>query len=247
MENRLYIGTIRHRRFEPKFHEFTYKVYYLLFAPHNFEAFAKDIKWLSYNKFNLISFFRKNYIGLPSETIEESVQKLLENANIHTNEPVYLLTQLSHLGFCFNPISLYFMLKKNSENIEVESIIADVHNTPWGEKHPYILTNPTLKRPPFYHYDFKKSLHVSPFMDMDYRYKLNLKFNDKNINIHMSNIKNDKASFDASLNLTAFPLTEQSLAKAIFNYPFITQKIIFLIYWQALKLFIKKIPFIPHP
>tara|TARA_R110002110_G_scaffold119309_2_gene293726 strand:- start:7061 stop:7813 length:753 start_codon:yes stop_codon:yes gene_type:complete len=242
-ENILFSGTLRHRRFIPKVHEFTYKVFYFYFNINELASLCDTISFLSQEKFNYLSFYRKNYIGDASQPISETVNKLLSSQNTKPSSDVFMMTQLSHLGFCFNPISLYFTYQDDM----LQSLIADVQNTPWGEKHPYVLTNPNDISHQSYAFQFLKKLHVSPFFDMRFVYDLNLKLTKENFIVHMQNMKDDIKHFDVTLSMQGVPFSANALKKLIVKHPFVSQKIILSIYWQALKLYIKRIPFVSHP
>lgn len=242
-QNMLYSGTVRHRRFAPKTHEFKYKLYYFYLNPNDISDLCKNIVYLSCEQFNYLSFKQKNYIGGKKANIYDAVEKLLSEHNVTRSSDIYMMAQLAHFGYCFNPISLYFTY----EGDKLQSLIADVHNTPWGEKHAYVLTKPSFSKPPFYQYQFKKALHVSPFMQMDFMYHFNVKVTEDNFVLHMKNMKQDYRYFDATLNLTGEPLTTATLKRLVFKHPLMAQKIVLGIYWQACKLFLKQIPFVSHP
>lgn len=242
-ESMLFSGTLRHRRFLPKPHEFTYNIFYFYFNPNEISALCKDIFFLSKDKLNYLSFERKNYLGDKSQSINHSVDALLATKGIARSSDVFMMTQLSHLGYCFNPISLYFTYNDNA----LQTLIADVQNTPWGEKHAYILTEPKRIRPPHYSFQFSKALHVSPFFKMDYIYDFNINLTKDNFILHMQNMKDAIKHFDVTLSMTGVPFTAKALKQLVIKQPFVSQKIIFSIYWQALKLYIKHIPFVSHP
>lgn len=240
-EPMIFVGKARHRRYLPKRHSFEYPVYYFYADPERIEALFEDNWYFSAEKFNLISFYRKNYIGDPQKSIKQSVLQLLQPSQ--QNAEVFMLTQFSHLGYCFNPITLYFCL----HNGHLTALIADVHNTPWSERHAYALDQPLKSKPPYFQFEAQKKLHVSPFMQMDFNYVFHLKFDEKHLVLHIKNIKQNKVFFDATLTLRGMPLTKENIRKNMIRYPLMSEQIILKIYWQALKLFLKGIPFVRHP
>jgi DUF1365 family protein len=241
-KNLIYTGKVRHRRFTPKSHEFSYRLFMFCFDISNIETAFNNIPQVSTEKFNWFSFYRKNYLKNPDLSLDQAVRELLrENYNIYPTGKIYLLTQLACLGYCFNPISLYLVFKENSN--ELQFVIAEVTNTPWSEKHLYVLSNPVKSRSHVYHFHFNKKLHVSPFMAMGYRYQLNIKLDDNHIIVHMNSYYDEECHFDATLTLKA----TSSTTKTFWRFPLIAYKVITAIYWQAFKLWIKGVPYHPHP
>jgi DUF1365 family protein len=175
--------------------------------------------------------------------LDQAARELVkEQHGTYPKGKIYLLTHLSCLGYCFNPISLYFILKPNSQ--ELDFMIVEVTNTPWGEKHAYALAKPEKIRADIYKFTFTKKLHVSPFLDMDYEYHIKIKISQDSIIVHIENYKQKELHFDATLTLSPVSLP---VSKTFLRFPFITYKISAAIYWQALKLWLKGVPFHSHP
>lgn len=239
----IYIGKVRHRRFTPKLHEFSYRLFMFYFDINVISSTFKNIKQISIEKLNWFSFKRRNYFFNNHNSLDKSVREfILKKNNIYPKGKIFLLTHLSCLGYCFNPISLYFIFKENSD--ELEALLVEVTNTPWGEKHIYFLQEAKKIASHIYQYNFKKELHVSPFMTMNYEYQFNLKINSSVIIVHMESFQKGFKHFDATLSLN---LTNDPPIKTFIKFPFITYKVTAAIYWQALKLWLKKIPFYSHP
>ena len=95
--------------------------------------------------------------------------------------------------------------------------------------------------------EFAKQFHVSPFNPMAMRYHWRSSTPDGRLILHMDTTTTEGKVFDASLSLSAEPMTRQALNRILLRYPLMTAKVALAIYWQALRLFIKRIPFYPHP
>lgn len=242
----IFTGRVRHRRFTPRQHQFSYKLFMFCFDIGDLTHSFKDIKQVSIEKFNWFSFQRKNYLSHPDIPLEEYMRQLVSaKFNIYPTGKIYLLTQLTCLGYCFNPISLYFIFNANKQKLDY--LVIEVTNTPWGEKHHYVLESAQQVENNVYQYQFKKKLHVSPFMAMNYEYQFNLKLTKQKIIVHMENHCDGKKDFDATLTLTAVAQNVSIFQKVLRRYPLITYKVALAIYWQAFKLWRKGVPFHSHP
>lgn len=201
-----------------------------------------DPFWLwSSSGFNVAAFKRSKYLSCKHPSLLIEAQKL-----VHTNtgvmaDKIYLLTNLAYFGYCFNPISLFFCFKGG----KIIGCIAEVTNTPWGESYAYVL-EPIHVKNNIYSVNFKKELFVSPFLEMNYKYKLNFSFDENAIRVNIENNRDGEKHFDATLTLNKLPITKKNMRRILVRFPFMTAKIIFSIYWQALKLLCKRIKLVRH-
>ena len=202
----------------------------------------------SYRHFNLAYFRRRDHFGDPRVSIESSVRDLVkaETGNRPTG-PIRMLTHLRYFGLCFNPASFYFCY--DPDDIRVETIIVEIHNTPWGERHCYVLPDRQNEHPhnAWRRYRFNKQFHVSPFIDMNINYDWRFRIPSDVLNVHMIDYQNGSKLFDASLALRRRPITRQALSHVLIKYPLMTVKVSAMIYYQALRLVLKKTPFYEHP
>ena len=209
-------------------------------------------------------FRRADYLGDPAVALEQSVRDLVEErTGIRPGGPVRLLTHLRYFGHCFNPVSFYYCFDADGEKLE--TLVAEITNTPWGERFSYVLTaaaetpaqaacvsggfeepsqaNQTASR----RYIFAKNFHVSPFLPMDLEYDWRFAEPGQHLSVHMNLTRQAAKVFDATLNLRRVEITPARLASTLLAYPFMTLKAVAAIYYQAALLKLKSIPFYEHP
>jgi DUF1365 family protein len=244
MNSALYEGRLRHRRFAPARHEFRYSLFqvYLDHAELD-EVFRRRWFW-STRRPALARFRRADHLGDPAVPLDTAVRELVEGATgRRPTGPIRLLTHLRYFGYGMNPVSFYYCFAPDAT--AVETIVAEVNNTPWGEQHCYVLSETT--GPGAGHYLFRKAFHVSPFMPMDQDYDWHFTEPANRLNVHMVTRDVTGPLFDATLTLSRRPMTGWQLARVLVVYPLMTAQVIAGIYWQALRLRWKGVPYHPHP
>jgi hypothetical protein len=247
MDSCLYEGTLRHRRFTPAAHGYTYGLFMMYLDLDELPELFRD-RWLwSCDRPALARFWRRDHLGDPTRPLSEAVRDLVERTTgVRPTGPIRLLTHLRYFGYGFNPVSFYYCFDRDGQ--QVETIVAEVNNTPWGEQHPYVLgaslneAGPGRKR-----YRFNKAFHVSPFMDMDVQYDWRFTDPGRHLTIHMDNWQRDSRFFDATMTMARTEITGGSLARVLAQYPMMTAKVIGAIYWNALRLWLKRVPVHAHP
>ncbi len=202
----------------------------------------------SCERLNLACFRRRDHFGDPKLPMDEAVAGLVEEqlGNRPTG-PIRMLTHLRYFGHCFNPASFFYCY--DASDMRVETIVVEIHNTPWRERHCYVLGAEQNEHPVnnWRRHQFAKSFHVSPFIDMNIHYDWRFRLPDESLKVHMIDYQEGEKLFDASLALQRREITRRSLTGVIMRYPMMTGKVISLIYWQALRLVLKKIPISTHP
>ena len=153
---------------------------------------------------------------------------------------------MSYFGYVFNPVSFYYCFSEDDER--VETIVAEVNNTPWGERHCYVLPQAMNHgRGDRLRYFPAKEMHVSPFMAMDVEYDWRFNTPGEALTVHMENAAKGEKVFDATLILQREEITSRSLSRVLLAFPLMTLKIITAIHWEALRLWLKGVPVHDHP
>ncbi len=247
MRSCLYTGTVSHCRYQPHRHGFSYGLFHLYLdlaeLPELFSPF-----WLWSAKRAAPAWFRRrDHLGEPDVPLMESVRELIfdQTGRRHKGR-IRLLTHLRYFGYCMNPVSFYYCW--DEADSELEYIVAEVHNTPWGERHCYVLDcQSAVREGAYYVFSFAKAFHVSPFMDMQQHYIWKLSKPGQDLLVRMDSYEAGAKVFNADMNLRHELITHSSMAKVLVQFPFMTFKVIGAIYWQALLLRLKNTPFYTHP
>jgi DUF1365 family protein len=242
----LAFGTVRHRRFAPVRNDFAYRVALLYIDLSETRALFRWPGLLGLDRPGVYAFRRKDYLGDPSRPLEDCVRdEVQKSLGFRPAGPVRMLTQISALGFCFNPVTFYYCFGADGET--PEAVVAHITNTPWNQRHAYALAWPKGKKAGLFR--FKKDFHVSPFMPMDQEYRWLFTAPARGAAVHMENFPAGKSGrvFDATLAVTFAPWTAVNLFRALVLSPFMTLKSVALIHWQAFLLWLKRAPFHPHP
>ena len=247
MESCIYEGRVRHTRTRPVLHRFSYRLFLMYLDLDELDTVFEKRWFWSVRKPALARFRRKDHFGSPDRALDESVRDLVEEeTGTRPCGPVRLLTHLSYFGYCFNPVSFYYCFREDGETID--TIVAEVNNTPWGERDTYVLpATDNLAKGHSFRFQPVKKMHVSPFMDMQNEYDWCFTEPRDRLTVFMANAKQGERFFDASMSLSRTEISASSLARVLTLFPLMTAKVVAAIYWQALRLWVKRAPFFAHP
>jgi uncharacterized protein len=237
----VYTGRLTHARRAPKRHVFSYRLNMLYLDLDEIDTLSAA--WiLRRGRFGLLSFCRADYLGPAHQPLKKTVLDLVETRlGMRPSGPVRLLTQVRWFGYVFNPVSFYYCFADDGHTLQ--AIVAEITNTPWQERHAYVLPAADQE----VRAAFQKAFHVSPFFDMAQRYRWLLTTPGDRLAVTMVNEKDGREVFSASLSLEREPLTSTSLVRAVLRYPLMAWRVHLGIYMQAFALWRKRTPYFDHP
>lgn len=210
------------------------------------EVFAGRWLW-SVRRAAPFRFHRRDHFGDPAEPLAQSVQReILKQTGESFSGTIRLLTQLRHFGFVFNPVSFYYCFRQ-PDSPQPDFIVAEVNNTPWGQRHCYVLKPEHFSQKLSGAKLVEKVFHVSPFMNLDMEYAWHLPPPDAHLSVDVVNRRDNRPLFDVTMQLERREISTANLTRLMFTFPFSTFRIFAQIYWQALRLWWKRVPFVPHP
>ncbi len=240
-ESAIYEGTLAHARRAPRAHAFAYGVYLLYLDLDELPELLAGPGPLSAGRFGLLSFHRPDYLGGAGDLAAAARARAAAALGVAPRGPVRLLTHARSLGYVFNPVSFYYCFAEDGRTLE--AVVAEITNTPWGERHTYVVRATAGGAAA----ELAKGFHVSPFFGMDQTYRWRFQLPGKALAVEMRNEEAGREVFRARLALRRRPWSAPALWRAALRQPLITWKVHAAIYWQALRLWAKRVPFHPHP
>lgn len=259
-DSAIYWGRVTHDRFLPREHKFSYQVMMFDLYTDELDTIARSVKgialegnvtattaptsWLNRLPGRYV-IRRDDFLPQYSGTLDEAARTMYyEFTGDVAPGRIAILANLRSLGWNFNPISLYFFY----DGAAIVNTIAEVTNTPWLERHLYVLGPPGAV-------EFEKAHHVSPFLEMAGRYRLTYFKPNERFRLSMKLFDLDASAsdglgakrFSATMNFDRFGLTSREVTNAARRYPDMALRVSLRIYVQAARLFAKRIKYVPHP
>lgn len=251
----LYECHILHERFSPRSHRFLYRIFLFSLDLDELDKLHRKLRLFSFNRRNLYSFRERDFlpsgerihnsssetaVGYASEaeSLKSRVVAYLASRDIDlTGGRVMLVTLPRVLGYLFNPVSFYFCYDRTGAPV---AALAEVTNT-FKEMKPFLLAPETL-RDGVFRLRVPKNFYVSPYSDVDVAFDFNLRVPGERLSVQIDDYVGVERTLTSTLNGPRRPLTDARLAWFSIKYPLITLRIISLIHWHALRLWLKKVP-----
>ncbi|MEH6549205.1 MAG: DUF1365 domain-containing protein [Pseudomonadales bacterium] len=243
MHSAIYKGTVGHCRYEPRAHKFAYQVFMMYLDLDELDTVFSSSRLWSVGKPALAWLKREDYLPGQESLIEAVRDRVEAEVGSRPVGPIRMLANLRYFGYIINPITCYYCFDATGQHVEYT--VLEVTNTPWNQRHSYVLVcDPDRSEQRI---SFDKELHVSPFNPMNMVYQWSANQPDKTIGVCLENHLQDRCVFKATMSFKREPISSRSLRSILLSYPFMTIKVCAAIYWQALKLLIRRVPPYPHP
>lgn len=248
MHSCIYEGRVTHQRREPVDHRFGYRLF-MIYLDLDEVPLLSEQGLLARSKFAANCYLRRDHLFDATQSLADEVRTLIaDRTGCFPQGPIRLLTQLRQFGYYMSPLNLYYVFAADGEYVEF--IVAEVNNTPWNERHCYVLWSGNQRdvaNAGTLGFTHAKEFHVSPFMGMDLEYRWELSPPGEDLRVHLANIHGGRQLFQAELDLQRGALSRARLRRMAFRYPLMTARITAAIYYQACKLWWKQCPFYAHP
>jgi uncharacterized protein len=247
-EARIYWGELLHTRSAPVLHRFRYPHASFYCNIEEIAALCEQSKLLSHEALNFVSFHREDFLPSAHSLKETVAQHILDHDGHVFAGKIYLLANWRSMGLIMNPIALFYCFEADV----LTYVVVEVHNTPWDERHVYVVklgqqseSSSEVKIED--RLETKKRFHVSPFMPMETQYLWRLPVPGQTCQVEIAVRQQQKIFFRARLNLGAESFSARSVKSYCLRYPLMAGRTMLHIYWQALVLYLKRVPFFSHP
>ena len=241
----LFVGSVSHRRFTPAAHAFTYPVFMPLIDVDRIPELMAVSRLTAYNRWSWASFHERDHFGDPGLALRDRLRRDAAAAGVALPDGrILLLTNLRYLGYAFNPVSFFYCYGADAH---LQMVLAEVNNT-FGESHNYWLTESNrLPSGNAFRFAAGKAFHVSPFMPMSLDYEFTFTAPEDRIVAHLATFDAGRRTFDATLTLDRREWSAREMRRALVRHPWLTGKVIAAIHYEALRLYLKRVPFYPNP
>lgn len=241
--SRIALGWVRHRRHTPRRHAFAYRVGMPLLDLDEAPALLAGHPLWGWQRRAWLSVRREDFLpGDETDLAEAARRRHAERTGCYLPGRVELLAQPRWLGYCFNPIALFFL---HDAQGRLAGMLAEVRSTPWGERICYAMPVPAGATR--WRHRNAKAMHVSPFMPMDMEYHWRCRRDSQRLTVHIENHRDGIRVFDATLHLELRPASRWQMTALPLRHPWMTGKTQLAIHFEALRLYLKRVPYVPHP
>ncbi len=232
----LYAAQVGHRRLVAPLYAFKYQVFYLLLDIDHIAQSAASARFFSHNRFNLLSFHDRDHGAETQGGLRDWAEGLMQQSGIEPDGGrIRLLVMPRLLGYAFNPISLWYCEGRDGS---LRAVIAEVRNT-FKEKHSYLLASAGAPIAYETALEKEKCFHVSPFFDLNGRYRFELGEPSQQLRVHIHETRDGVPILDASLTGQRRPLRDRVIVWQVLKMPFMTLKVVAGIHWEALKIWLR--------
>lgn len=233
----VFVGSVAHTRLAPRKRAFKYPVYMLyldleeLENPRRAARIFGGTRWFGVERPAPASFSRADFLGDPARPLSECVRDLVEKEiSERPLGPIRLLANPKTFGYQFNPIAVYYVF---DDDEHLTHVVADVTNMPWRESCAYVFTADAVGNVDG---TAEKLMHVSPFLEMDYEYRLRTSAPGDALTLSVSNSRDGAIEFAAGLKLTRRGSEASDLRRTLLRFPAMALQVTARIFWQALKM-----------
>lgn len=240
--NAIYVGTVRHARYRPKTHRFSYRVFSAFLNVDDIDADRLNLSLLSVDRFNLFSLRKRDHGAKDGSALRPFIERMLAEANVAPPQNIFMLCYPRMFGFAFNPLTVYYCLSGG----QLCAMVYEVRNT-FGDDHVYVvsLQKGAAETPVLHERD--KQMHVSPFIEMQARYHFSATMPDDDLRLVIRETQDNAPLLIASFVGHRHALTDRKLAHLLIKHPLMTVKVLVAIHYEAAKLLLKGVPFIRRP
>lgn len=240
----LYWGKVMHRRTRPARHRFSYRVFWGLFDLDELVELDRDVRGFGYNRWSIFSFHDRDHGPRDGSALRPWIDRQLQAAKIDCRGGAVKLLCFPRLfGFVFNPLSVWFCYGIEGE---LRAVLYEVRNT-FGESHSYLIELSAEPGASVSSHSIRKRFHVSPFLDMACTYAFRLTAPGKSAALHIRQTDEKGEILVATMAGARRPFDAKTLVVSLAAYPLMTIKVVAAIHWEALRLWLKRVPFFSKP